>query len=158
MLVQGKKYKVYISKENFLQTINNKLRLPAKDKMVGPFSIKNCEWVTGKIGSDSFALSDYRFSKIGIKICGKIKGNENNIEVSTSIYFMARIIITQLLFLFWFLFLFYLADNTFSRIAVLLTLVIGEIGNYLIVSSIIKNFYIFFEGLFRNENFISIEE
>ena len=71
---------------------------------------------------------------------------------------MARIIITQLLFLFWFLFLFYLADNTFSRIAVLLTLVIGEIGNYLIVSSIIKNFYIFFEGLFRNENFISIEE
>jgi len=87
MIFKSKKYKIKITKERFLNTVKDKLRLPAEDVFIGPFTSKKCEWVTGKIDNNSFELSDYRFSKVGIKINGKINEDNNDIEVLTNINF-----------------------------------------------------------------------
>lgn len=158
MIVHSKKYKIKITKEKFLHTIKDKHRLPAEDILVGPFTKKTCEWITGKIENNSFTLSDYRFSKVGIKINGEIKEDINDIEVSTSINFKTRLIITQSAFILWFLLIFFLSDSIYARLSLLLILLIGGIGNYFIISSIIKGFFRFFENLFKNENLEVIDE
>lgn len=152
MKFQSKKYKINITKEKFLDTIKDKFRLPAEDILIGPFTNKTCEWVTGKIENNSFALSDYRFPKFGINISGQIEEDINGIEVSTFINFKARIIIAQSFFIFWFLLIFFLSNYVYARFSLLLMLLIGEIGNYFLISSIIKGFFRFFENLFKNKN------
>jgi len=158
MIFKSKKYKIKITKERFLNTVKDKLRLPAEDVFIGPFTSKKCEWVTGKIDNNSFELSDYRFSKVGIKINGKINEDNNDIEVLTNINFKTQIIIIQSFFMIWFISLVILSEDLFMRLFFVFTLLTGGIGNYFIFSSYIKGFYYFFENLFKNENLIVIEE
>jgi hypothetical protein len=154
MMVQSKKYLIRISKEKFLHNLKNKFRLPAEDIWYHPFMNKDCEWITGKIENNSFLVSDYRFPKNGIKFGGKIIERMNEIEVSTEIYFKTSLIIIQSSFLVLFILMFYLSDNVFARLSLLFVTIVGGVGNYLIMSAIIKGFYRFFENLLREGNLI----
>ena len=157
MTIQSKKYKIKITKDKFFQVLNDRYRLPAENILFSPFMNKNCEWVTGKIERKSFALSDYRFTNVGINIYGDIQEKIDIIEVSTSINFKPGLIITQTFFFLLFLLIFYISNNVVDRLALLFLWLIGEIGNYLIFSPIVKNFYFFFEHLYKSE-IINVEQ
>jgi len=151
MIIQNKTYRIDLTKEKILNKLKDKHRLPNEDKMVHPFMSRKCEWLAGEIGNNSFSLCDYRFTKVGIIFNGKIIEGTNEIKISTNIIFKKSLIITQSIFLLWFLFLFYMSDNVISRLSFLFVIVVGEILNYFIVTTYIKGFYRFFENLFKNE-------
>ena len=158
MRVKNKTYRLDITKEKFLNKLKDKYRLPNEDKMVHPFMSRNCEWFAGEIGSNSFSLCDYRFTKVGIVFNGMITESNNEIKISTNIILKKSLIIIQSIFFLWFLFLFFISDNTFARLSLLFLLIAGEILNYFIVTTYIKGFYRFFENIFKNENLVVIDE
>jgi hypothetical protein len=158
MMVQSKKYTLRITKENFLKIVRDKHRLPAEGVWSGPFTIKKCEWFTGKIRNSSFELCDYRYQKLGINIKGEIIEGINGLQVATYINFKLRYLIFPALLILWFLLGFYFSDNVDAKIFLILAFLIIGTWNYFITYQIIKYFYLFFESLFEKEYLIINKE
>jgi len=152
MKIKSKRYKIGINKEKIFQLLKEKYRLPPEFIFGHPFMKKKCEWITGKIDSDSFELTDFRFSKTGLKFLGKLIEKGSHIEVLTHIKFGAPFVIFQSIWIVFFLIVFFTKVSYQERLSILIIIIIGELGNYLLLSSMIKNFYRFFESLFIQKN------
>lgn len=148
MTVKSKKHIIGLNKDKFLQILKDKYRPPAEFVLYHPFMKKKCEWITGKIENNFFSLTDYRFSKFAVSFLGKIIVVDDHIEVPIFIKFRYSFIIAQSLFLLLFVVMFFISDNFYSRISILLMIVIGETANYFLIASVIKAFNVFFENLF----------
>ena len=156
MMIQSKKYKIRISKEELLKRLKDKLRLPAEDIWYHPFMNKRCEWITGKINS-SFSLCDYRFYKNGISFNGNIVEINDEVEVKIKTKFKASFIFIQSFFTMLFLLGIILNENIYLSLFLLLLWLSGAISLYFRINSIVKSFYDFFESLF-NQREILIQE
>ena len=115
---------------------------------------KKCEWVTGKIENDSFDLTDFRFSKTGIRFIGNVVEHDSFIELFTQINLSIFLIIFQSIWLVFFIIALFTADNFQDRLSILIIILIGETGNILIISSIIRGFYNFLESQFIKKNML----
>ena len=154
MKVKSKQYKINTSKEKLFQILKNKQRSTAEFVLYHPFMKKKCEWVTGKIENDSFDLTDFRFSKTGIRFIGKVIEHDSFIELFTQINLSIFLIIFQSIWLVFFIIALFTADNFQDRLSILIIILIGETGNILIISSIIKGFYNFLESQFIKKNML----
>ena len=156
MIINSKNYKLNTSKNKFFQVLKNKHRLPAEWMMYHPFMSRKCEWVTGKIANNSFELTDFRFSRSGIRFLGKVIEHDSSIELLTQIRLNNFSVVFHTFWLISLTIVLFSVNNFQDRLGVLGILLFGAIGNSLIIFLILKGFYNFLENQFT-QNDISFE-
>ena len=157
MKINSKRYRIQTDKDKLYQLLKNKYRLPAEFTLYHPFMNRKCEWVTGKLSNNSFDLTDFRFPKPGIRFLGKVIEHDNFIELFTQIKLRTLFVVFHSIWFISLIFALYTVSTTQDKFGILAILLIGSIGNSLIIYSIIKGFYNFLENQFT-QNDISFEQ